>query len=210
MTTKSETLTRPDDLDDETANESVDQDGKAEESQSNTHAATDDAGEGRRAGRRWSRVIAFGLLPAAVLILAAAVGFVSYRDHSAAAADAARSESVQAATESSVALLSYRADTADTTLNAARDRLTGAFRDSYSSLIRDVVIPGAKQKRISSIATVPAAASVSASSQHAVVLLFVNQSIIVGSDAPTSSTSCVKVNLDKVGNRWLISQFEPI
>lgn len=209
MTTKSETLARPG-LDDETANESVDQGGNPEESPSNTDAATNEEREDQRVGGRWSRIVAFALLPVVVLVLAVAVGFVSYRDHSAAAADAARSESVQVATESSVALLSYRADTADTTLNAARDRLTGAFRDSYSSLIRDVVIPGAKQKHISSIATVPAAASVSASSQHAVVLLFVNQSIIVGSDAPTSSTSCVKVALDKVGNRWLISQFEPI
>ena len=38
--------------------------------------------------------------------------------------------------------------------------------------------PGAKQKQISAVATVPGAASISASANHAVVLLFVNQTIM--------------------------------
>lgn len=162
------------------------------------------------AGSAWSRVVAYGLLPVVIVLLTAAAGLLAYRDHSASAADAARAESLGAAADGTVALLSYQADTADKTLNAARDQLTGNFRDSYTKLIHDVVIPGAKQKHISSVATVPAKASVSVSARHAVALLFVNQNITVGSDAPTASTSCVRVTLDKVGNRWLISQFDPI
>jgi Mce-associated membrane protein len=72
------------------------------------------------------------------------------------------------------------------------------------------VIPGAKQKRISAMANVPAAASVSASANHAVVLVFVNQSTTIGDDAPTSTASSVRVTLDKVQSRWLISQFDPV
>jgi Mce-associated membrane protein len=60
------------------------------------------------------------------------------------------------------------------------------------------------------VATVPAAASVSATTNHAVVLVFVDQSLIVGADAPTSSVSSVKVTLDKVGQQWLISDFTPV
>jgi Mce-associated membrane protein len=52
----------------------------------------------------------------------------------------------------------------DTDLGAARDRLTGEFKDSYTSLTHDVVIPGSKQKHISAVANVPTAASMSASS----------------------------------------------
>jgi Mce-associated membrane protein len=73
-----------------------------------------------------------------------------------------------------------------------------------------VVIPGSQQKQISAVATVPAAASVRATESHAVVLLFVNQSVIIGQDAPTSTASSVRVSLDKVGGRWLISQFDPV
>jgi len=35
----------------------------------------------------------------------------------------------------------YKPDTVDTDLGAARDRLTGEFKDSYTSLTHDVVIP---------------------------------------------------------------------
>ena len=88
--------------------------------------------------------------------------------------------------------------------------MTGAFRDSYSSLVHDVVIPGAKQKQITAKATVPAVASVSANEKHAVVLVFVNQTINVGNDRPSDTASSVRVTLDKIGGRWLISQFDPI
>jgi Mce-associated membrane protein len=75
---------------------------------------------------------------------------------------------------------------------------------------RQRVIPGAKQKGISATATVPAAASVSATPQHAVVLLFVNQSTTIGGSPPTTTTSSVKVTLEHVGSRWLVSDFIPV
>lgn len=158
----------------------------------------------------WSRVLALGLLPALTMLLAATAAFLKWQDSSSRESAVARIESVQAARDSTTALLSYRPDTADRDLGAARDRLTGSFRDSYTSLTHDVVIPGAKQKQISAVATVPAAASVSATPNHAVVLVFVNQTVIVGQDAPTATASSVRVTLDKVGGRWLISQFDPI
>ena len=73
-----------------------------------------------------------------------------------------------------------------------------------------VVIPGAREKKISAVAQVPAASSVSASPAHAVALLFVNQTVTIGKDAPTNTTSSVRVTLDKVGGKWLVSGFEPV
>jgi Mce-associated membrane protein len=77
-------------------------------------------------------------------------------------------------------------------------------------LTNDVVIPGAKQKQISATATVPAAGSVSADADRAVVMVFVNQTVIVGKDAPTDTASAVRISMEKVDNRWLISGFDPI
>ncbi|HME78095.1 MAG TPA: hypothetical protein VKI00_21345 [Mycobacterium sp.] len=159
---------------------------------------------------RWSQAIVFVVLPALALLLASAAGFLKWQDGSAREASVARAESVRAATASTIALLSYKPDTVEKDLDAARSRLTGSFLNAYTSLTHDVVIPGAKQKQISAIATVPAAASTSATENHAVVLLFVNQSVIIGQDAPTSTASSVRVTLDKVGGRWLISQFDPV
>jgi Mce-associated membrane protein len=117
---------------------------------------------------------------------------------------------VNAAKDSTIKMLSYKPDTVEQQLNDARDLLTGEFRDSYTSLINDVVIPGATQKQISAVASVPAAASVSADPTHAVVLVFVNQTVVVGQELPTDTASSVRVTLDKVDGRWLISEFEPV
>ncbi len=154
-------------------------------------------------------LVAYVLVPLLVMGLAVGAGYLKYRAGSLSDAQTAASTSVQAATDGTIALLTYRPDTAQATLTAARDRLTGSFRDSYTSLTNDVVIPGAKQRNISATATVPAAASVSASANHAVVLVYVDQSVIVGEDAPSATASAVQVTLDKIGNQWLISGFDP-
>jgi Mce-associated membrane protein len=169
-------------------------------------------GDGRPVPRRirWSRVTAYGVLPALALLLGSAAGFAKWQDASVRDAAGVRTDSVHAATEGTIALLSYRPDTVDKDLESARARLTGTFLNAYTQLTHDVVIPGSKQKQISAVATVPAAAPVSASGDHAVVLLFVNQSVSVGQGAPTSTVSSVRVTLDKVDGRWLISQFDPI
>ncbi len=158
----------------------------------------------------WARVVAYGLLPALALVLALAAGYLKYVDNSVRDAAVARVESMQAAKDITVAMLSYQPDTVDAQLNSARDLLTGSFKGSYTSLIDDVVIPGAKQQQISAVATVPRAASVSAEPNHAVVLVFVNQTVVVGTDAPTNTASSVRVTLDKQGDKWLISEFQPV
>jgi Mce-associated membrane protein len=159
--------------------------------------------------RSRGRFVTYLVLPLLVMGMAVGAGYVKYQDGSVRAAHTAAISSVQAATEGTIALLSYGPDTAQTTLTAARGRLTGPLRDSYTSLTNEVVIPGAKQKRISATATVPAASSVSASENHAVVLIFVDQSVIVGNEAPSVTASAVRVTLDKTGERWLISGFDP-
>jgi Mce-associated membrane protein len=143
------------------------------------------------------------------LLAVCGAAYLKYRNATDAAAETARVESVAAAKESAIAILSYTPDTAEASLTAARDRLTGTFRDSYSALIQNVVIPGAKEQHISATATVPAAATVSASADHAVALLFVNQAITVGNGTPSQSASVVQVSLERVDSRWLITGFDP-
>jgi Mce-associated membrane protein len=57
---------------------------------------------------------------------------------------------------------------------------------------------------------IPAAASVSATLHHAVVMVYVNQTFMHDPDPPTSTASSVRVTLEKVGRRWLISEFTPV
>jgi Mce-associated membrane protein len=156
------------------------------------------------------RLVAYAVLPALALILAVVGGWLKFIDSSASDADNARTESVQAAKDSTIALLSYQPTTVEQQLTDARKLLTGEFLTSYTSLTDTVVIPGAKEKQISAVAAVPASASVSADQEHAVVLVFVNQTVVVGQDAPTSTASSVRLTMDKVDGKWLISKFEPV
>jgi Mce-associated membrane protein len=144
------------------------------------------------------------------LLLACVGGWLRLYEHDESERLSASSESVRAASDNTIAMLSYKPDSVDEELAAAADRLTGAFKDSFTSLINDVVIPAAKEKQIYSTVTVPAAASVSAEDNHAVVLVYVNQTTVIANDPPTETASSVKVTLDKVGARWLISDFAPI
>lgn len=158
----------------------------------------------------WDRAITYGLLPALALILFMVAGYFKWTDTTIRDSGTARTESVQAARDGTVALLSYTPANVDQKLVAARDLLTGDFRNAYTGLTNDVVIPGAKQQQITAVATVPAAASVSATINHAVALVFVNQTTTIGSSAPSALASTVRVTLDKVNGRWLISQFDPV
>ena len=197
---------------------SVDEsDAPAEESDSSVDESAPDAPKRRI---DWSRVVAFGVLPAIALLLVLAAAYFKWQDTSSNYGEmpplaseqhpSPALASVTAAKDSTIAMLSYQPDTVEQQLNAARDLLTGEFRDSYTSLINDVVIPGAKQQSISAVASVPAVASVSADPTHAVVLVFVNQTVVVGQSTPTDTASTVRVVLEKVGDRWLINKFDPV
>ncbi len=164
----------------------------------------------------WSRVVAFGVLPALALLLALGAAFLKFVDSGIRQSDTARDQSVKAAIDTTVAMLSYTPDNVGKTLPEARNRLTGKFLDEYTGLINNLVIPNAQQKQVTAVASVPraddvpAAAAVSANPGHAVVLVFVNQTVTVGAGVPADTASSVRITLDKVGDRWLISDFQPV
>ncbi|MGO8965116.1 hypothetical protein [Mycobacterium sp.] len=207
--------------DEPSPDDSAERDGLADETEAADEAEVPDVDEavdeddaegapaGQGAGFSWARLLV-AVLPALALILALGVGYLKWLDGTARESRAAAEQSVRAASDNTVAILSYKPETVDQDLKAAADRLAEPFRQQYTQLVKDVVAPGAKQQHISAVATVPAAASVSATGKHAVVLVFVDQTTTIGNDAPTQSTSSVRVSLDKVDGRWLISQFDPV
>ena len=74
-------------------------------------------------------------------------------------------------------------------------------RAKTRTLITNVVIPGAVEADLRG-RDAPRAASVSVGADKAVVLVFVNQTVVVGGDAPTSTASS-GVQLDKADGKWL-------
>ncbi|MFM9034294.1 MAG: hypothetical protein ACKOQ4_08400 [Mycobacterium sp.] len=148
-------------------------------------------------------------LAAAILLVVSALLF---RDATTRrTAEQAGAAALDVARDSIPAILSYQPGTAEQDLTtAARDRLTGRFLEDYTQLIATVVVPDAIRKGVAASATVPAAAVVSASAEHAVVLAYVDQTTTEGDQPPVRSNSGVRVSMDRVDGRWLISGFEPI
>ena len=149
-------------------------------------------------------------MPAVAAVLVIAGIWLSWDGSSRRDAQRNGEEAMAAARDSIVAILSYQPDSAEKTLNEARGRLTGQFLDDYTQLIQTVVVPGAKKDRISAVAKVPATSVVSAASDRAVVLAFVDQTLTEGAKTPTLTTSSVRVSMEKVDDRWLISGFDPV
>ena len=149
-------------------------------------------------------------LPALALLLVIAAIWLSWDTSSRRDAERAGNDAAQAARDSIVAILSYQPDTAEATLNDARKGLTGGFLDAYTQLIQTVVVPSAKQDRIAAVAKVPAVSVVSADSDHAVVLAFVDQTLTEGTKPPNLTTSSVRVSMENVDGHWLIATFEPV
>jgi len=163
-----------------------------------------------RRARWWTLIV--GLVLA--IVATATIGgwqAVKGRELDNAASAAARQTVLDTARSTVIKLLSYKPDTVEADLNAATSLLTGNFRESYGKLIHDVVIPGAKQKNITAVAQVPAAAVESLTTDKASMIVFVNQQATVGTDAPTTTTTTtVRVGLQKINGAWLIDAFDPI
>lgn len=162
----------------------------------------------RVGGIEWARVTAYRVLPVLALVLVIAAGGLWYltTKHSN---DAQRAAVIKLASDGTVTLLSYQPDTVRQQLTDARKLLTTPFLDEYTTLTKSV-IPGAEQRHIAAATSVPAAAAVSVEENHAVVLVFVNQTVRVGDQPPTSTPTSARVTLERLGGQWLIAKFEPV
>ncbi len=157
------------------------------------------------------------ILPALLALLVAGslalLGGLSYfwylpdRDTDAAAAKAA----ISAASEGTVAVLSYSPDTLDRDFSSAKSHLTGDFLTYYNQFTQQIVAPAARQKSVKTTAVVLRAALTEFHPDSAVVLLFVNQTTqSKDRPEPTLSSSSVMVALTKADGKWLISSFNPV
>lgn len=161
----------------------------------------------RPSGKALAAVLA--LLVVASLGLLGSLFYFSYlpdRKTDAAAARAA----VSAASEGTVAVLSYSPDTLDRDFSSAKSHLTGDFLSYYDQFTQQIVLPTAREKRLKTTAVVLRGAVSTLRADSATVLLFVNQTTqSKDRPEPTFAASSVVVQLTKAGGKWLISSFNP-
>lgn len=161
------------------------------------------------ASRARSRVSLPVVLAAVALVLAVTCAVLRWLIVAQDQSDTARDEAVQAAKEITAEMLSYETETVDQQLTAARDRMTGEFLGKYSAMINEVV-PAAHAQQIAAVAEVLRAGVVSAKPDSAELVLFVNQSVQVGNNMPQKTASVARATLVKEGDRWMLSEYEPV
>jgi Mce-associated membrane protein len=172
----------------------------------------------KRPRREWSRVLGnVKLVPVILVVLllisggsAAWLYFKQYKPAQQTNPDVARTV-VSAASDGTVALLSYSPESLDKDFAAAKSHLTGDFLSYYNQFTQEIVAPAAKQKSLKTTANVMGAAVSELRPDSAVVLVFVDQST-TSKDKPDPSmaASNVLVSLTRVNDHWLIAKFDPI
>jgi Mce-associated membrane protein len=155
---------------------------------------------------RW-RSILLTLLVVASTGFAAGLFVVEYRPDQQTD-DAVAQQVIQAASEGSVALLSYSSDSLSHDFTSAKSRLTDDFQDYYKRFTEQVVAPAA-QRGLTTRARVVRAAVSELHRNSAVVLVFISQQMTSrDKPEPVQTGSSVSVTLTKVEGSWLIAEFD--
>ncbi|MGA5539763.1 hypothetical protein [Mycolicibacterium nivoides] len=191
--------------------EEASKDAEADETEANESEADETAEEPAepepsRARRRVGLPVVLGAIALVLALTCAVLRWLTVSEDQSATA---RDEAVQAAKEITAQMLSYETETVDQQLTAARDRMTGDFLGTYTAMINEV-IPAAHAQQIAAVAEVLRAGTVSVKPGTVELVLFVNQSVQVGNHMPQKTPSVARATMVKEGDRWLMSEYEPV
>jgi Mce-associated membrane protein len=164
---------------------------------------------GRLCERRAGAVTA--ALAAAVVMLGAGVFLLWQHVNNYTTISQDSTAALAAAQTDAVTILSYNYATIGGDTAKAEQDLTGKFRQQYTGLVNQEVIPAAEQRHISSQTHVVGGSVVHAQPGEVTVLLFLNQTVTALSlKTPSLTGSRVRMVMNKVGPRWLVSQLTPL
>ena len=179
----------------------------------------DDSPKRAKRGRRdWSRVLRnVKVVPVTLILLLLISGGVAtwlylerYQPNRRTDPSVARAV-VSAASDGTVALLSYSPESLDKDFATAKSHLSGDFLSYYNQFTEQIVAPAAKEKSLKTTAHVVGAAVSELHPNSAVVLVYVDQST-TSKDRPdpSESASSVLVSMTRVNGNWLITKFDPV
>jgi Mce-associated membrane protein len=157
---------------------------------------------------RW-RLLSLVTAAAAAVALAGTLFLLQYRPIQQTDGAAERA-AIKAASEGSVALLSYSPESLDNDIAAGKAHLTGELLRYFSGFSKYFVAPSVRQQQVRASASVLRAAIADMHPNSAVVLVFVHQTTSSRDKPdPVLTTNSVRVTLTKDGGSWLIAKFEP-
>lgn len=146
------------------------------------------------------------LLVLLVAVVAAGVVFLFLENRRLETVASARTAAVSAARSHAEALFSYDYRSIEDDAAEGRAATIGEFRKQYVATFEEVLFQQARQQETVVTAQVRAASVISARADQVVVLLFVNQATEKKTlEATKVDGPRVVMTLDKVGDKWLVS-----
>ncbi|MFD4182179.1 hypothetical protein [Rhodococcus sp. NPDC058514] len=158
-------------------------------------------------GRRVAGALAVLVILASLVV----TSWLVWTNRETAAREAARGEALAAAPARLETLLSYDSATVDVDLDEAALGATGTFADGFREYAANTVAPESKREGISTRARIAEIGYLSGAADDARLLVFVDQiTTSTRSPAPTSTASRVIVEMQRVGDDWLVAAMTPI
>lgn len=158
--------------------------------------------------RRRPRNLAVVASAIVVAAAAGAIGYLGWRLHEVTAVNAAEQAALAAAKDYAVTLTTLDANSIDDSYTRALDGATGEFKEAYSlgsAQLRQMLI----DNNATGKGVVVDAAVKTATTTHAEVLLFVDQSITNAvRTEPRIDHNRIQMTMELVDGRWLASQVE--
>ncbi|MGG7104018.1 hypothetical protein [Rhodococcus sp. 24CO] len=152
---------------------------------------------------------AISVVLVAVLAIAACALLWIRRD--TAALESVRADAMAQAPALVEDLLTYTSEMVDRDLAAGAGGATGTFRDEFVEFSATTVAPQSKVQGISTSARVVDVGLLDTTRDRVELLMFVDQiTTSFAQPAPASSSSRVQVAVERVGDRWLVSELTPI
>lgn len=164
----------------------------------------------RRAGRVPSgwRIATVAVLTLLVAGSGAAAGIWDTQAANATATQQERDAAAAAAKAEIPQILSYDYRTLSADLARARADTAGEFSAQFDQLASQLIEPNAPKQQTVTKAVVPAAAAMDSSGDQVTVLVFVQQSTTNKQQPkPQVSAGQLRLTMQKVNGRWLVSQF---
>ncbi|GAB4582838.1 h domain protein [Nocardia sp. IFM 10818] len=136
------------------------------------------------------------------------IGYGWWQDDQVASA---REDSAVVARRAVQGMFGYNFRTIDAQMPKVMEDMTSDFQADWKQVTETVLAPGAKEKELVVEATVVESGVISATDDHAEVMIFLNQKS-TGKDPAkgTYDASRLRVKLDKEDGRWLVADVDPI
>jgi Mce-associated membrane protein len=159
---------------------------------------------------RWLIAATVSLLTTAFIGLAAAGGWFYWQRVETRGEQSARAVLPPLAAKQIPQVFGYDYQTVERSLDAAYPLLTPRYRHEFEKSATDQIIPEAKKREVVVQANVVGVGVMVAQRNSASVMVYLNRTVTDKSREPLYDGSRLRVDYQRVGNKWLINYITPI